>query len=341
MGEHSINNASSVMMGFQFQVNVAIYFMFKYLKEINFIRVEGESEDIEVYFTDKSKFMIQSKAQTVNINDNTNNNSKLKKSLSSLAKADSANVKRLYYASNIRNPVNSETGEFEKYDIAAFMYNDLSPESQEKIDEQINNLGGISIDKNKLAIIRIPFFGEIEEEKYKYIVQTARDVLSIMNENLSYKSNAIVHFMENKFYNNGTAKKETKISKEEFCNWIILKEIETMEVPTDKIGIDEADSYEAYNQYRKFIDEKASSYECYSKVFSLFEKYRRNRQIGYSQFVNEAKLELYNYFFENEIKNEENINEETLYDIYVAQIISYFILIRKGLIEKVREGANL
>ena len=223
------------------------------------------------------------------------------------------------------------------------MYNELSIESKKKIDKQIENLKGVSIDKDKLVIIRIPFFGNFNEEKYKFIIQTARDVFSMMSTSLVNKSNTIIHYVESKFYDNGTAQKETKISKEEFCNWIILTEIEGLDLSNDNlnIGIDELDYYDAYNQYQRFINEKSSSYEIYGKVYSLYNRARKNKDITINDFVKEKKIELYNYFFEENIENEDQINENNIFDIYVAQIISYAILKKNRIIKKIKEGANL
>ena len=113
--------------------------------------------------------MIQAKAQTIDLNDNANNSANLKKALKSLANADEKNVQYLFYATNMLNPINTPTKEFENYDLVTKMYNELSIESKKKIDKQIENLKGVSIDKDKLVIIRIPFFGNFNEEKYKFI----------------------------------------------------------------------------------------------------------------------------------------------------------------------------
>lgn len=340
---HSNVNASSTIAGFQFQVNVAIYFMLRYLKNIDSIRVEGEKEDVEVNLKDKRRYMIQAKAQTIDLKDNKNNAKNLKEALKSLANADEKNVQYLFYASNMSDPLNSSDEVFKKYDIVTKMYNELSKKSQQKIDNQIANLNGIDINKNKLVIIRIPFFGEFDEEKYKFIFQTAKEVFSIMGDNIVNKSNTIIRKIESKFNNNGTDKKETVITKEEFCNWIILTEIEGMDLSSDNmnIGIDETEYYDAYEQYKRFIDEKMSSYENYGKVYSLFLRVRKNKNVTINEFVKERKLELYNYFFEENLESEEQINENNKLDVYVAQIISYAILKRNFIIKKIKEGAEL
>lgn len=286
---HSDVNASSTMAGFQFQVNVAIYFMLRYLKDIDSIRVEGEKEDVEVNLKDKHRYMIQAKAQTIDLKDNKNNAKNLKDALKTLANADEKDVQYLFYASNMSDPLNSSDEVFKKYDIVTKMYNELSKKSQQKIDNQIANLNGIDINKNKLVIIRIPFFGEFDEEKYKFIFQTAKEVFSIMGDNLVNKSNTIIRKMESKFNNNGTDKKENVITKEDFCNWIILTEIEGMDLSGDNlnIGIDESEYYDAYEQYKRFIDEKMSSYENYGKVYSLFLRVKKNKDIKINEFVKE------------------------------------------------------
>lgn len=345
MKNHSDTNASATISGFQFQINVAVYFMLKYLKEIETIRIEGEEEDVEVYLHDDSKYMIQAKAQTIDINDSSNNSVKLNTALENLAKVDSDEVKYLFYASNMLNPLNTTTKEFDNYDIVVKGYDELSIKSQKKINNQIDKLEekGISINKDKLVIIRIPFFGKIQSEKYKFIVQTAKEVFSMMSDTLVNKCNTIITFIESMFNENGTASKGIKISKKEFCNWIILTEIDSLDLSgeSESIGIEELDYCDAYDQYKRFIDEKTSSYENYGKVISLYEKIKQNRMILINEFVKEKRLVLYNYFFEKEIQNENDMNEDEKFDMYVAQIISYAILKKNRVIKKIRKEANL
>lgn len=341
-------NASSTNFGFQFQINVAIYFMFYYLKTIKQIRVEGEDEDIEVTLTDKSKYMIQAKSQTKDLYNNSNNSAYLKKAMMSLAESDNKNVEYLFYASNMLNPLNTPTNEFDKYDITIRKYDELSPESKKKIDKQIQNNvdeNNISydIDRKKLVIIRIPFFGEFESEKYKYIYEEAKTVLNMMSDTLVSKHRTIVKYCESKFLNNSTTNPKIKISKEEFCNWIILAEIDSMDLSNDNlnIGINELDYYEAYEKYKNYIDEKISSYENYAKVYSLYNKKSKNKIISVSDFVKNEKISLYNFFFERDLKNESDICDNNKLDVYVSQIISYAILKKKNVIDKIKKGANL
>lgn len=346
----SINrNAASVNFGFEFQINVALYFMFHYLKDIYNIKVEGEKEDIEIILKDKTKYMVQAKSKTKHIYDNDGNSEKLRKALISLAESDNEKVKYLFYTSNMINPLNTTTTEFLNEGITIRKYEELSPESKKKIDAQINrnikeyNDDKYNIDTNKLVIFRIPFFGEFDAEKYKYIYEEAKTVLGIMSDTLVNKHRTIVKFCEAKFLNNSTNESRIKITKEEFCNWLILTEVESLDLSNDglNIGIDEMDYYEAYQRYQKYLDEKVSSYENYSKVYFLYNKSQKKHNITFSDFVKKEKISLYNYFYNQNLKDTDEINDNNRFDIYISQIISYAILKKKSIIDKIKKGADL
>lgn len=164
-----------------------------------------------------------------------------------------------------------------------------------------------------------------------------------MSDTLVNKYKTIIKYCEGKFLNNSTANQKIKISKEDFCNWIILIEIDSMDLSSDNlnIGIEEIYYYEAYEKYKNFIDEKISSYENYAKVYSLFNKVKKNQSISISEFVQKEKVILYNYFFEENLKDKDEISDDNRLDIYISQILSYAILKRKSVIDKIIKGANL
>ena len=343
-------NASSTIFGFQFQINVAIYFMLHYLQNITKIKVEGEKEDVEIFLNNDKKWMIQAKSQTKNLYDNSKNSEKLKSALLSLAEADNKNVEYLFYASNMLNPLNTSSKEFERNDITILKYMELSPKSMKKIDHQIKqNIEATAdnkkydINKEKLVIIRIPFFGEFDSQKYKFIYEEANNVLGLISDTLIGKCKTIIKYCESEFLNNGAANPKMTITKEAFCNWIILIEVESLDLSNDhlNIGIEETDYYTAYQQYQHFIDLKSSSYENYGKVYSLYKTDLKKKNITISDFVKIEKIKLYNYFFEDDLKDESEITEKNRLDVYVDQIISYAILKKKSIIDKITKGANL
>ncbi len=117
-------------------------------------------------------------------------------------------VQYLFYASNMSDPLNSSDEVFKKYDIVTKMYNELSKKSQQKIDNQIANLNGIDINKNKLVIIRIPFLESLMKKNINLFFKQQKKYLVLWVIILSTKSNTIIRKMESKFNNNGTDKKK-------------------------------------------------------------------------------------------------------------------------------------
>ncbi len=53
------------------------------------------------------------------------------------------------------------------------------------------------------------------------------------------------------------------------------------------IGIDESEYYDAYEQYKRFIDEKMSSYENYGKSIFVILRVKKNKDIKINEFVKE------------------------------------------------------
>lgn len=340
-------NASSTITGFEYQVNVAIYFMFKYLKEISSINFEGEKEDVEINFNNSKKMMIQAKAQSTNLYDESNNVSKLNKSLLSLAEADSKDVDSLCYVSNMLNPLKTPSNEFEYSGVTFKYYNELSEESQRIIDEQIRkNIDrkgqSYKVNTDKLAIIKLPFFGIDYEERHKFIIDEAKAVLTMMSDTLRCKGVSFVTFCEARFLDSGKDAKIT-ISKRDFCDWIILTELDSLDLSNDglNIGIEETDYYDAYQKYKEFIDSKVSNYENYMRVYSLYNKKKLKESVSINDFVKNEKISLYNYFFQDDISCESEIDNHKRLDVYISQILSYAILKKKSIIEKIKQEANL
>lgn len=345
-------NATPTNFGFQYQINVAIYFMFAYLKELKSLRVEGQKEDVEIQLKNNKKFMVQAKSQTRDLYNNSGNSTKLKKALIGLAESDREDVEYMFYASNMLNPLNSDSNEFDPAGIVIKKYSELSPDSKEKINHQIKNIIDsqtsdekkkmYDIKKDKLVIIRIPFFGDFDDEKYRYILDEASQVLSFMSDTLVNKRKSIVCYWESKFLNNSATNPRIIITKNEICNCLILTEVDTMDLSDNHIslGIEETDYYSAYEKYKQFIDNKINKYESMSKVYSLFKRKKMKKNITITDFVKEEGLELYNYFFNKAVKNSKEIYGDDKLDLFVSQIISYAILRKKYVIDKIREEAG-
>lgn len=337
-------NASPTNFGFEYQINVAIYFMFWYLKDILSVRVEGEKEDVEIQLKDKKKLMIQAKSQAIDLSDTTNINKNLKSALTGLAEADNSDVQFLFYACNSNDPLNSKKTDFDESGVVIKKYNELNSDSKKAIDSQIENIINnkgekYNINREKLVIIKIPFFGDFEDQRYKHIISKEKEKLSLMSENLVNRANTIRQYWESKFLNNGSSNPMITIKKDEICNCIILTELDNYDFSKvyENLEIDETEFDEAYSEFKRMIDKRVNKYENITKVYSLYLLSTKNKKIPISDFISQEKIKLYNYFFDKNVNTLEEISSSEKSSLYVSQIIAYAILRKRSIIEKIKE----
>lgn len=337
-------NASPTNFGFEYQINVAIYFMFWYLKDILTIRVEGEKEDVEIQLKDKKKLMIQAKSQAIDLSDTTNLNRNLKSALTGLSESDNSDVQFLFYACNSIDPLNSKKNDFDEPGVGIKKYKELNNDSKNAIDSQVESILNAkgeeyNIDREKLVIIRIPFFGDFGDQRYKYIISKEKEKLSLMSENLVNRANTIRQYWESKFLDNSSSNPKITIKKDEICNCIILTELDNYDFSKvyENLEIDETAFDEAYSEFKRIIDKRVNKYENITKVYSLYLMSTKNKKISISNFVIQEKIKLYNYFFEKNANSLDEISASEKSNLYVSQIIAYAILRKKSIIEKIEE----
>ena len=98
------SNASASIFGWHFQINVAIYFFIKYIADVESIRVEGETEDIELFLKSGEKVYIQSKAYS-SLGTNSHALDNLRKSMRTLSNASiQVDCQKLYFIHFYKRP---------------------------------------------------------------------------------------------------------------------------------------------------------------------------------------------------------------------------------------------
>lgn len=334
-------NASPTLNGFLFQIDVAIYLMIKYIEEVDKIRVEGIKEDIELELTNNKKIMVQVKSQWDNLENKNNVLGNLESSLKSLSESNNRDVRDLMYVSNLPDPLKNDDAEFTTYHgVTLKKYSELKDDSKEVINNKLIKLFGedtTKFDIEKLWIIRIPFFGEDDDEKHKFIYEIVKEFLNTISDKISYKN--FVCFWESKFLRNGSEKPKIYISKKDISNYLVLACLEGYDASTDytKINATQDDYEEAYDKYSEFIEEKQDCYEAICKVNSLYERTNKRTHISKEDFVQKERIKLYNYFFNFDKKNISEFNENDAIDMIVAQIIAYVILKKRNMINRISE----
>ena len=319
-------NASASIFGWQFQINVAIYLMFKYFKNFEEIKVEGSNEDIEILLANKRKIYAQAKSKKdINVEDTSSYSTKLKEALDSLSDVKAKNIENLIYISNLEpNPLNSGTDEFKL--ITFLKYDELRPESREKIDNQLKNLKK-DIDKSKIIIAKIPFFGEDKSTRQKFVMEQLEKFLAYTKSDLLPYSKRLLEMWESDFIHNASQTKQAlKIKKDDVLWNLLVFELEKNNSnsfdPT--MEIDEEDYQLAIEKYDKVITHKEGNFRIFNKITILLKKAKeRNPNIRIDEFINMYTEEIYDIVFENS-KNK----EEELIEIACSKIVAKRISLR-------------
>ena len=103
-------NASFSAFGWDFQVNAAIVLMLENIEEVDKVRVEGATEDIELTLTSGKKIYSQAKSVVNASNDFSNVRGKMSDALESLAdayKVGDSSGKADYVSRNRANSLNN------------------------------------------------------------------------------------------------------------------------------------------------------------------------------------------------------------------------------------------
>lgn len=331
-------NASASAFGWQFQINMAIYLMIKYFGQFQEMKIEGEKEDIELLLNNSKKIYAQAKSKQ-EINDgNTNSYSeKLRKALESLSEVNDNDSKSLIYISNLEpNPLNSGTDEFTL--VTFLRYNELKQESKEKIDTQLQNMGR-QINKEKLIIAKVPFFGEDQTTRQKYIIAKIEDFITFLSPDLLSYKNRFLEMLESESFHNSTKKSTSMTIKRTDILWklLTLKMGESNSLQfDDKMGIDEEDFFMALEKYEKIISYKEANFVIYNKISNLImDVSRANPNIRSDKLIVEKEDEIYDIVF----NDSKNIEMETIERV-CSKIIAKRIFIRKRSINQMFERAN-
>lgn len=331
-------NASASSFGWQFQINAAIFMMIKYFGNFDKLKVEGEKEDIEISLNNNKRIYAQAKAKQNIDYENTNGySSKLNEALTSLSDVDNEDIEKLIYVSNLEpHPLNVNNKEFEL--VSFLKYNELTVESKQKIDKQLDKLRS-KIDTDKLVIAKIPFYGEDKSTRHKFITSEIEKFLAIISSDLIPYSQRLLDTWETEFLHNATQKNmNLKIKKDEVLWKLLVFKLENnaSDKFDEKMQIDEEDYYNALDKYEKVINSKEGKFEIYNKISQLIGKAQiSNNKITSIEFIIKYSDEIYDIVF----KDNKNKDEE-LIERACAKIIARRIFLKKRNLSELLERAK-
>ena len=334
----SNTNASASAFGWDFQIHAAIYLMLKYFSKVEKLKVESNSEDIELFLKNSKKIYAQAKAEQLPFNSNSAHSTTLREALKTLSAKEYKIAEQLIYINNLEpNPLNSGTNEFNG-STTILTYDDLMPESKEKIDTQLSNLN-VSKDfpKDKFTIIKLPFHGTDPEQRVKSIVAKIVDFASYTDEINIDLSSRLLEIWTSDFLHNATIEDDKVwIEKNEIIWKMIILCIDSTGEHrfTTDYQVDEEVFQNAITMYKRVINYKEGKFNLYNQIIKLHEKYKIKNQFStIFEFINSNVKEIYNLVFE-----EEPIGD--LIKITCSKIVAYRIILRKESYKKIQRSAE-
>lgn len=287
-----MTNASDVIFGFEFQYNAAIYIMLQLKDVAKSVRVEGKTQDIEIYLKDNQVVFGQAKA-VVESNDYRNLNDKLESALEGLDKATiSNNVISSIYITNSPNPFNNQKLINEFLDVKRLDYKNLPDFCKEKIQKIVKKKKLTHLNLSTLKVWTLPFFGDDDDNRYATILRLVGDFLVEIEAPESLRTK-LLDAWKLTFSQNSSKKDMRIVIKKEDMIWpLIVLVIEN----SRHQNIVEFEQYDpgivktVEERFATFISDRTNRFEFTTKVITSFDEYclqanSTNRET-YEKFIN-------------------------------------------------------
>jgi hypothetical protein len=337
-----MSSASYVINGFNFQAYSAVFLLMKYLKDVQFIRNEGEDEDVEIYLKDNVKILAQAKSSQKPYDDN-NRKSKFIKALEQLEKSYLNNKEydlKIEYISNIYDCLNDSFGPLiNPTGPVVFNYENLFDETKKLID-----ITGPNIDKNSLYIRFLPYFGDEYETKNLFALNLIEEFLIKIKtkSRVSISKTDILNIWMQMISENGANKNTAlKISKSSLMWTILAIIIEQKSKNFDEDDLDEATVDEVLNAYEDFVNKQTSKFDLCNKIVSDYYDFQRSRSFtDTNEIAKEFKNAFRSSYKEIQLDNLD-ASEKELINRVVSDYIIESVLNTRTYIQRIKTEADL
>lgn len=255
------------------------------------VRVEGKTQDIEIYLRDNQVVFGQAKA-VVESNDYRNLNEKLESALEGLDEAAvSNNVVNSIYITNSPNPFNNQNLINEFLDVKRLDYKNLPDVCKDKIQKIVKKKKLNHLNLSTLKIWTLPFFGD-DENRYATVLRLVGDFLVEIEAPESLRTK-LLDAWKLTFSQNSSKKDMRIVIKKEDMIWpLIVLVIEN----SRHQNIVELDQYDpgtvktVEDRFATFITDRTNRFEFTTKVLTSFDEYcfranSRNKET-YEKFIN-------------------------------------------------------
>lgn len=341
--EKTINtSAQSSAFGWDFQSNLALYFVVTDLKSLKSVKVEGLTEDIELYYEDGRKVFLQAKSQ-MNPYSSTNSNKHLNAGIKTLINASlKTDYTSLYYGTNISNPFVYR--EFQSMFIGGptdYSFNELTEKIKNKIKKNVDSvskkekLSLHKFDYNRLRICTLPFYGDEDSTRYRFIKEKTELFLTTLGISRPI-INRIFDYYQLMFSKNPS--RSVVIDKKELA-WPII--IFSIDVNSDEFfsefDLDVAEEDAVENIYQGFIERKAIDFSLITDVNNDFFEFSKKRLYTSKRNAPSEFIDVYSKIYCQKIF----FNESNEMSDAVTKLIMWKIIKKNKVIKKIWNEVGL
>lgn len=262
------SNATASIFGWEFQSNAAIMLMLKNIENATKVKVEGESEDVEIAFSSGKLLMAQVKS-VEDPEDTRNVKQKLKDGLRTLNAASRiVNVEQLVFVTNSPNPFDDKTTMYKfSSELNIVPFSELPRKCQQVIID-ICLTNRYDIDTSMLTVCVMQFHGQADDERNKVLLSLTERFLNDLDSH-RVSSRQILSLWQNSFRVNAT-QRTSVITKENMIWPIIAVQCEIRETDRELEDFDTSDVAEIIQKYRAIVNNNSERFEFVSRVLSDF-----------------------------------------------------------------------
>jgi len=352
-------NASASAFGWQFQIIVGIILSLENIKNLNEVKIEGNTEDVELYLNDRKPVYVQVKSIQKKIYD-VKDSTKITAAMNTLINTSNitnGGYSELIYIANFRNPLNLDDAlmqaswipEMNKTFIRT--YESLPEKAKQFVQEriemaqrQLEEKYTSSIENFDLRRLRIGtiLFGSDSQDAQQYSVLEGTikyffelvKLEKVITKVDRVKNMLITHYLSNAGTQDTTEKKR-RITKESLI-WRIIFEI-IDDVPESFFENAPAGTRGELETYENdFIKQQVERIEIINGIQKGLMRYAGGKLITSKICEKFVKEEWDKYLDIFPIDHEDKIIQE-----YGIKLIMTRIINGKRLIEKIEEGVNM
>lgn len=329
-------NASDSIFGWDFQINAAIILMLEDIEYVQKVRVEGQTEDIEITMADGEFVFSQAKA-LFDPSSTKNVRKKLSDGLGTLNQAaKQSGVRKLIYITNAYDPLADKKSIPSFYGQSRKPYVSLTDSAKKVIDNILVKENYTDIDKSKLFIYTLPFENDLND-RYKVVIEKVKDFIASIKSNLSGSAQNVLDVWQQQLFENATLHDTAIVLTKKDIMWplIVIMCDDGFRTNPFSEDIDDGLYDEVSSRYKSFISCKCQKFSFSTRVLSDYQNYTSTK-VGNEKIVDFVDNCWNTYLDEF---SPDNANEEVQNTL--IKIILFQLLRQRYLINEVKKRANL